>query len=214
MARRANGKGTIYKRGKGWAGQIPVTLANGKVKRAFASGKTHSEVQKKLDAIADQEKRGIPYAEKDWTVAEHLDCWLKMKIRAKRVRETTLSTYQSMIKTHIKPIIGWRKLHDLSIDDVEDFMEILEKKGCSGAVIDKCLRVLSTCLNYAIVKKLIERNVVKLAEKPEYTPKETRIWTAEQATQFLLSIKDHPQYIAFLLLFNYGMRRGFRATLV
>ena len=209
MARRANGDGTVYKKANGrWGAQIQVTLKSGESKRVTVSGKTRNEALKKLRVLSDQENRRIAYIEKEWTVAEYLDYWVKMKMRAKRVRETTLSTYQSMIKTHIKPIIGWRKLRDLSIDDIGDLMEILEKKGCSVAVIDKCLRILSACLNYAMKEEVIFRNVVQLAEKPEYTPMDTLIWTVEQAALFLQSIKEYPQYIAFLLLFIYGMRRG------
>ena len=55
---------------------------------------------------------------------------------------------------------------------------------------------------------LVFRNVAQIVEKPKYTPKVTSIWTAEQARLFLDKIKNHPQYIAFLLLLTYGMRRG------
>jgi integrase len=57
-------------------------------------------------------------------------------------------------------------------------------------------------------EELIFRNVAQLVEKPKHTPKKSIIWTAEQAASFLKTAKNHPQYIAFLLLLTYGMRRG------
>jgi len=208
MKRRANGEGTIYKRDNGrWAAQAYVTLTNGERKRIFITEKTREAVIAKLREIKDQESRRVRYSEKDWTVAEYLDYWLT-NIQQRRIRETTMMTYKIMIKNHIKPIIGGCKLRDLSVYDVRRAVDGLTERKCSGAIIQKCLRVLSACLNCAMREELIFRNVVQLVEKPNYAPKETVIWTAEQAAWFLQTIKAHQHYIAFLLLLTYGLRRG------
>ncbi len=72
----------------------------------------------------------------------------------------------------------------------------------------KCLQILSSCITCAMREDLVIRNVAKLVERPKYTPKETTIWSAEQAALFLQAVKEHPHYIAFLLFLTYGMRRG------
>ena len=59
-----------------------------------------------------------------------------------------------------------------------------------------------------IITRYSGNNLTPLVERPQHTPKETLIWSAEQAAQFLQSSKEHPQHIAFLLLLTYGMRRG------
>ena len=208
MKRRENGEGTIFKRKDGrWSAQAYITLTNGERKRVCVTKKDREAVRKKLRQILEQEKRRVPYSQKNWTVAEYLDYWLG-DIQSTRIRETTMESYKGMIKNHIKPVLGNYKLQDLSIYDVRCAMGALEKGGCSKSPMQKCLQILSACLNCAMREELIQRNVAILVEKPKYTPKDTAIWSAEQAASFLQIVKDHPLYIAFLLFFTYGMRRG------
>jgi integrase len=206
--RRAHGEGTIFKRKNGrWAAQVFVTLANGNPKRAFVTAKTREEVVAKLHELREQENRGVPYADKDWTVGEYLDYWLS-EIQPKRIRETTMALYSLASNNHLKPVLGNLKLKTLSTLNVRRALDELEKRGCSSAMRLECRKVLSACLGSAVREELIHRNVAGLVEKPKHTPQETLIWTAEQAAHFLQVSKDHPKYIVFLLLLTYGMRRG------
>jgi len=208
MKRRAKGTGTIYRRKDGrWAGEIDVTLSNGEQKRALTTSKSREVVRSWLRKIRDQENRKIPYSEKDWTVAEYLDYWMQ-DVQVGRIRETTMEAYNLTIKKHLKPTLGSHKLQNLRACDIRHALDMLEKRGCLGATIQKSLWILSACLNCALREEVIQRNVAQLVEKPKYNPKETRIWTVEQAALFLHSVKDHPHFIAFLLLLTYGMRRG------
>jgi integrase len=209
--RRANGDGTTFQRPNGsWTAQALVTLANGGKKRITVTEKSYAAVREKLREIINQESCLIPFSDKEWTISEYLDFWMQ-NVQQGRVRETTMSTYRYMIEKHIKPTIGGHKLQDLSVYNVQNSLKAIEKSGCSGAVQQKCLQILSACLNYAMHERggqLVNRNVAQLVEKPNYTPKKTVIWTEKQAALFLETIKDHPQYIAFLILLNYGLRRG------
>jgi len=182
-------------------------MTNGKSKRIFISAKTRDELISKLREIHEQENKRIPFQEKEWVVEDYLDYWMR-EVQSKRVRETTMRTYSVLIERHIKPAMGGHKLRDLSVHDVRCALGILEEQGCSAKTRLECLRVLSACLNNAMREEITQRNVVQLVAKPKYIPKKTVIWTAEQAGIFLQSAKDHPQFIAFLLLLTYGMRRG------
>jgi integrase len=208
MKRRANGDGTIFKRKDGrWSAQTYVALINGERKRVCVTRKSREAVRVKLREISERENRRIPYSEKDWTVAEYLDCWMR-DVQSGRIRETTATTYNWVIKNHIKPTLGSHKLRNLSVYDVRRALDALKEGGCMVATVQKYLQTLSACLNCAMREELICRNVARLVERPKYIPKETVIWTAEQAALFLRTVKGHPQYIAFLLLLTYGMRRG------
>jgi len=208
MRRRAHGEGTVYKKPNGrWAGQVNVTLPNGDPKRAFVAGKTREEVVVKLRKLLDQESRNIPYIDKDWTVGEYLDYWME-NIQSKRVRETTMTSYNFTIKNHLKPVMGNLKLKTLSTLETRRAIDELEKRGCSSAMRIECRKVLSACLTSAMREDIIYRNVALLVEKPKHIPKEITIWTTAQAAQFLQTSKDHPKHIAFLLFLSYGLRRG------
>ena len=208
MRRRTKGSGSIFKRGDGrWAGEVTVTKANGDSKRVYVSGKNRDVVRAKMQELQAKEKQQIPYSEKEWTVGEYLDYWID-EVQSKRIRETTLSLYKLIIKNYIKPTLGSLKLQKLTVYDVRAALNKLQEQGCRGATLQKYYQVMSTCLNCAMREELVQKNVVVLVEKPRYAPKETAIWTTEQAVHFLQSIKEHSQYIAFLLLLTYGMRRG------
>jgi integrase len=157
--------------------------------------------------LQNQKDNHIPFSEKEWTVGEYLDYWMS-DIQTGHIRETTQAAYSQVIKIYIKPTLGNIKLQKLTVHDVRAALNKLHEDGCLGATLQKYYQVLSTCLNCAMREELVQKNVVMLAEKPKYTQKITAIWSAEQATYFLTSIKEHPQYIVFLLLLTYGMRRG------
>jgi len=205
--RKANGEGTIFKRKDGrWAAQAHITQADGTKKRLCFTGKNRESIKDKLRAALEENER-LPFSAKEWSVSDYLDYWIH-DIQPKRIRETTLIVYKRTIRIHLKPTVGHYKLRELSVHDVRLAMDTLENQGCRGAARQKCLLVLSSCLSNAMREELIYRNVAQLVERPQHTPKETLIWSAEQAAQFLQSSKEHPQHIAFLLLLTYGMRRG------
>ena len=208
MKRRSNGDGSVYKRSNGnWSALATVTLVNGDKKRKCVTAKTRDAVMTKLRELLEQENRHIPYSDKDWTIAEYLDYWMT-EIQIHRIRETTTASYSVAINNYIKPTLGNRKLQKLSASDVRRAMDVLHERGFSARTKLEFLRVLSSCLSCAMREEIISRNVAQLVEKPKHTPKKSIIWTAAQAFLFLQTAKSHPQYIAFLLLLTYGMRRG------
>ena len=208
MKRRTRGAGTVYKRPNGrWVSQPNVTLPTGEQKRIFVSAKSHEEILAKLHAIQEQENKRIPYTNKNQTVGEYLDYWLN-DIQSKRIRETTMTNYEIMIRKHIKPTMGNHKLRDLSVYNLRNALGLMKERGCSNRIRLECVRVLSACLTCAMREEVVFRNVAQLAEKPKYTAKEIIIWSVEQARMFLDMNKNHPHYIALFLYIVYGMRRG------
>jgi integrase len=205
--RKANGEGTIFMRKDGrWAAQASITQADGEPKRICFTSKDRETAKEKLRVVLEQNDR-LPHSGKEWNVADYLDYWLN-DIQSKRRRESTMVAYRGMINNWIKPVLGKHSLRELNVSDVDLALDYLRERGCKSSALQKCLGILSSCLSYAMRKDLIYRNVAKLADKPEHTPKETVIWTVEQAIHFLQSTKESPHYIAYLLLLTYGMRRG------
>ena len=208
MGRRSNGEGTLFKRKDGrWSAQTFVTLTNGTTKRICITNRDRNVVKAKLSEVLSNEQRKISYIDKEWKIDDYLDYWMK-NIQQNRIRETTIRAYSIAITNHIKPVLGGHMLRSLTVNDVRNAMNELEKRGCPGAMRKKCLEVLSSCITCAMREDLVFRNVAQLVEKPKYIPKETVIWTAEQAALFLRTFREHPHYIAFLLLLTYGIRRG------
>jgi len=206
--RRANGEGSIFQRKNGsWEEQFFLKYSDGVKRRTSVSAQKKSLLRAKKEKKIEKAKRQLSYSPKDWTVADYLNYWMQ-EVQLSRIRESTLVTYMGMIKNHITPVLGAHKLYNLSVMNVRCGVNTWKENGCGGATIQKCLRILSTCLTNAMREELIFRNVAQLVEKPKYTPNETEIWTVEQARIFLREVKNHPQYIAFLFLLLYAPRRG------
>jgi len=113
--KRGNGEGSIYQRKDGlWIGAISIGRdINGNIKRKTFSGKTRSEVNKKMKAyIADAEHGKVVLNEninlQDWFIF-----WLE-NYKLNNVKVGTIEMYHSLYKNYIKDkSIGLTKLNKL-----------------------------------------------------------------------------------------------------
>jgi integrase len=208
MKRRANGEGSYFQRKDGrWVAQKYVEQLDGSVKPVWGTGKTLAAAKARLEEKTKDTAQGLPYNDKEWMVGDYLHYWAE-EVQAGKIRESTLSIYRYMISRYLVPTLGKHKLKNLSVVNVRLALRALKEHGCGGATLQKCLIILAACLNCAMREEIIYRNVAQLVEMPNYTPKETAIWTAKQAMDFLSATKKHPLHVAFLLLLTFGMRRG------
>ena len=207
MKRRGNGEGTIFKDKNGrWRAMLYVSSGNGAKKRIQTSAKSYEAIKKKVKEIQEREKNGLIYTAKGWTVAEGLDYWL-YKVHIKKIRENTLDSYERAIKNHIKPVYGGYKVQELTVRHMRLGMDTLEERGVSGRMRNEARKIMSAFLQWCMTEELIMRNVARLIEKPQHTPKKTVIWAAKQASFFIKAIREHRYYIVFVLFFCYGLRR-------
>jgi len=68
--------------------------------------------------------------------------------------------------------------------------------------------VLSGALNYAMRHEVVFRNVARLVDVPRYEPVRTQPWSSVQAVQFMAVAENHRWFIAYLMIFIYGLRLG------
>src|SRR5215217_4435598 len=109
MSRRGNGEGTITRRKKGrWEARYYVPAVNG-TKRKVLYGKTQAEVRDKLTKVLSDRIDGIVYDDKNMTVGEYLDVWLKGSVYGS-VRRSTYDRESYLVNNHIKSVLGGIKL--------------------------------------------------------------------------------------------------------
>ena len=208
MKRRSNGEGTHFQRPDGrWIAQKYVTCLDGSKKRVYGTGKTLTIAKAKLEEKVKQTAHVLPDFDKNWTVGDYLDYWMK-EVHAERLSETTVLSYNAMIRNHIKPTLGNRRLKSLTVHDIEAALREIGRCGATGRTQQKYRQVLSACLTHAMREQLVLLNVARLVPKPTYEAEQTVVWSLAQAQLFLQTIKKHKYYVAFLLFFIYGMRRA------
>lgn len=110
MAKRGNGEGSIYQRKDGrWVGS--VTLPDGRRKDVY--GKTRQEVASKLLPVMNAKADNLPVPSERQGVGDFLADWLENTARS-RVRASTFTAYEVVVRLHLTPQLGRLRLARLS----------------------------------------------------------------------------------------------------
>jgi integrase len=166
--RGANGRSTIIKRDDGrWHGYVSMgTKGNGTRDRRHVSAVTRAAVVEKVKALEAKRDAGVVGASgRALLVDEWLDYWAE-NIASVRVRARTLATYRTMIRLHLEPYIGKRRLDQLQPEHLEQTYKQLLDKGLSPASVLRVHRMLHRALKIAMQRDRVARNVATLVEPP------------------------------------------------
>lgn len=209
MARkRGNGEGTIYRRKNGtYVGQALVLFVDGTRKRKTVTGKTRQEVHEKLTALLGQSQQGVPIPDRTWKLGDFLDYWLENGVRAKR-KPATYDRHESVVRLHIKPVLGSQTLHTLTVPILDAYFNRLRQDGCSDSSLKHIRTTLRAALSYAMRQQLLVQNVVQFTEAPNYKPKKSKLWSDQERQHFFETASSDPLYPAFVVSVLCGMRRG------
>ncbi|MFE0087501.1 tyrosine recombinase XerC [Streptomyces sp. NPDC059016] len=232
---RLNGEGTVTLRKDGrWEAAAYVPTSAGTLKRKRQYGRTRAEAYAKLVKMLEQANRGIPVADKSWTVGEYLRYWIEHVVAPRR-RPKTVLAYESAVRLYLIPLIGNKRLERLAPKDVLALLGRLrqvclccarkldarraeEVQCCSrGECCDRRLSarmvqlvhaVLRNALQNAVREELVSRNVAKLVqvEGPNYA--RGKGLDPVQARELLVTLRDDRLYALYLLALTLGLRKG------
>ena len=156
VKQQGNGSGTVYAR-KNKDGKITSYLGayytDGK--KRYVSAKTKTECREKLRAAMSDADKGLVYDAGSTTVGQYLDKWLP-GIKG-TVRQRTWERYEQLVRIHIKPSLGQRKLKDLSRGHVKAFYGE-KREALSPRTVQYVHVTLHKALKDAVADGLIHRN--------------------------------------------------------
>lgn len=119
--KRGAHEGTIYQRAGGrWTGQIMVGYqADGKRDVRTVSGSTRNETRQKLDELRSRADHGLigDAAKERETVEGYFARWLEATKAT--VRLSTYQHYERIVRLHVVPALGRKKLRVLRPDDLQ-----------------------------------------------------------------------------------------------
>src|SRR4051794_2929626 len=208
MSRRANGEGTIYQRRDGrWEGAAYVLMPNGGYARRRVYGRTRAEVAGKLTELVHQSQRGVPAPTVGLTVAAFLTEWLA-QVATNKVRPATLRGYEAVIRVHLIPGLGRKKLHRLSPSDVRRFLAERRSAGLSATTVKQLHAVLRSALSHAVREDLIPRNVARLVMVPTPGSAELRPLDVDEARRLLDAARGDRLFALWAVALALGLRRG------
>jgi integrase len=210
--------GTIRRRGKqSWEikYELPRDLDSGERRTRYKTvrGK-RADADAELRAILHKLDKGIAIDPSKITVAEYLDEWLR-DVAPQRVGPKALERYHGLVRNQVKPHLGTIQLQKLRPGDVSRWIHALVTEGrLSPRSIRSAHGVLRTAINHAAAVEIVERNVASLIKPPATHRVEIEILTANQISETLAKIEDHPSiYPIVAVAVGTGARRGEIAAL-
>lgn len=141
-------KGALRFRNGVWNYRITV---NGKqIERAGTDDKDETEGLM-IQALAEAARTGKVFKASNITVGDMADLWFSECCK-ETLRHGTRCDYQNVIKNHIKPVLGKRKLKDISPDDLQSYVDEKTRKY-SKSTMKSHFVVLNGMFRYAVYPK-------------------------------------------------------------
>jgi integrase len=158
------------------------------------------------EAIVERD-RGTLVDPQKMTIAELLDTYLAHEV-PKTVSPENISTYEIVIRKHIKPALGSVKVQRLTVQHVDQFYSALREQGYSPSLMKKCHMRLNAALELAVRWQIVSRNVCKSVKPPKLTTKPASVWTPVEAATFLATARDtnDPLTMYWTLMIETGTR--------
>lgn len=202
-------RGSIIKRGKSYS--IIVELGrdgNGKRKQKWFSGyKTKKEAEKELNEILVKLEKGDYFESEKMALKDYLEYWLSTYAKV-NLAPSTYKRYTEFSNT-IKKHLGTIELNKLKPANIQNFYSNLIEEGkLSNSTILKIHRMLHLSLKHAVQWQMTSNNPSDAVQAPRADKVEMKIWSVEEANEFLQKIKGTTLYMPVLLALQTGMRQG------
>lgn len=226
---RGNGEGSIYQResDRKWVGA--VVLDSGR--RRVVYGSTRAEARDKLRELQRRTEDGaVAPVGRGVTLGRYLEQWcgvtLPSRVRAGRLKPSTLDSYRDVVERHITPALGSEPLAKLTPAKVRAWVSAKQvepsarqrKAPAEGPAPEPVLlsartvayfhAVLRKALSDAVRDELVGRNVAALVEPPVVRREPVSPLTADEARKVLEAAATDRLGVLWLVMLAIGLRRG------
>jgi len=204
VKRRSKGEGTIYQRPDDlWVAQI--TLPDGKRRTKYEKDQKAARewLLKTRKELAD----GMLTDSANITVGDFLDKWYEDTAKFK-LRTSTQTVHEVMIRLHIKPAIGFIKLSRLTPIHLQNLYSQKLKDGLSKRSVKYIHTIIHQMLDQAVKWNLVPRNVSNAIDVPTPNKKPVEPLTQDQVNRLLAVLKDDRLYAFYVVALGCGLRRG------
>ncbi len=205
---KANGEGTIYRRGRGYCGQYHLITRDGTKKRRSVYAKTRAEAAEKLAAAVADRDRGLAFDAGNFTLSEYLDRYLD-DARG-RLRPKPFNRAEGLVRNHIRPALGRVKLGDLSPAHLRGLYAAKLGSGLSGRTVGYIHVTLYSALKAAVLDGLLPRNPAAAVKPPRTDKQEMTPLSPTQAKTLLDTARamDDRWSALYVLAVTTGLRQG------
>jgi integrase len=202
--RRARGEGSVFQRESDgrWVARIP--LGGGKRKEEYYDTKKEAERAKRR--MLNERDAGRLVTERDQTLEEYLEYWLKVHRPA--IRLGTYVKYHENLHRYVIPILGHVRLKKLEIDVFQSLYQEWDDE-LSPNTIRYIHGIMHKALNDAVKWRKLLYNPIHGIDLPKpVDAKSVYMLTEEEVDRFLQCIESTRLYPLFRIALLLGMRMG------
>lgn len=220
MARREKGNGSISQRKDGtWTGRAFLGYKkDGKQFIKAVYGKTEAEVKKKLKALQKDIIKFSPQESVKLTMSELLDDWL-YNIKQVELKPSSFDRVEITVNKLIKPNIGYLQVQSLTMQDIQQLINVLNNQGYSYSYIKKVYNAINAVLKIAVERDYIRKSPCTRIVLPKqsqrrrsdivfFSDDEVNKITASALFRYTTGRYKYKHGYAFIILLNTGMRVG------
>ncbi len=176
--------------------------------------RTKKEAEDARKRVMGELSNGTYVVNNNVKLKEFLEYWLENEVRKRAGSANTYSSYMQIVKNHIVPYLGRKKLTELNRGDVQKLYK--DRVGYSIHIVRQVKTVLNVSLRFAMEHKLISLNPaagINLPKNMESKPYHIRkidvqkTLTMEQIHTLLETSKGTPIHMQVLFNVLMGLRR-------
>lgn len=181
--------------------------AAGTRKRVSVYGKTVGELSRKVAELRQQLQTGVYVEPSREPVSKITDRW--SKYHRPNIAGSTAENYATIIRCHIKPVIGRVSINKFSPVHVEDVLTKMDEAEISSGRRKDAFSILNMTSKYALSRRLLLFNPCSVVECPRVTRKtELKYFARDEAKRFLDEAKNDRLSALYVLAVTRGIRQG------
>src|SRR5918994_5661036 len=213
--KNVNGEGSKVRQRKDGRYETRAVLdtPTGRRRVSFYGATAREANEKKIAALADQ-NRGVMFLDpKGLTVAEYLTRWLSDTVRY-QVSEGTYLGYERTCRNHLLPFVKLLRLRDLTLAHVRAFKARKIEEGLNPNYVGNLQGVLSAALNQALDDGIISSNPAARVQKAARRGRRPMLALSYEEASRLISASEGTRDEALIIVaLRTGMRQGELAAL-
>ncbi|MFB1100848.1 tyrosine-type recombinase/integrase [Terribacillus sp. JSM ZJ617] len=175
-------------------------------KRGFA---TKKDAEKYAAQVQHEINMDTFIVDSGMKLKEYLEKWVELYCKRK-LRDTTIKSYQRAIDFRILPVIGEKQLSQLTPPYLQVFVNGLVDEGLSPRYVEYISGILYGALDKAVEWDLMRKNPMSRVDVPRARRSQKVTWSVEEVNTFLTVGKfvDIDYATAIEICLDTGVRRG------
>ena len=209
MANR-KGMGGLYKDARGyWTGAVELPSRDGKRRRKIIRSKDRTEVLTRLDDLKRELRDNGDIDTRDITVKQWFTYWLD-NIVDRELRPKTAERYRNITEHWVIPIIGGKKLKQLTSAGIRSVTDAMVREGGSATTALTAHRIISTALEWALREGRMTKNPAKLMAAPRKAASALDALDLQEALDLYAHVRNAggPGFALWATTLLTGARRG------